>query len=146
MSRDEFSAGAVVFSDHPQAGVKVLVIKDSYGRWAFPKGRIEPNEGVPEAALRETKEEVGLSALEIVAELGNTDFWYRDRWEHPGETVHKRVQYFLAKAPDWQHAQINEVERIQRIHWVSPRELRGIIRYRSLHPVIERAIDHLGQR
>jgi 8-oxo-dGTP pyrophosphatase MutT (NUDIX family) len=42
------------------------------GQWAFPGGRIDPGEGVREAALREVAEEVGL-AIDPAAVLGELD-------------------------------------------------------------------------
>ena len=43
---------------------KVLLIKSDLG-WEFPKGRVESNETTLTAAIRETKEETGLSDLKI---------------------------------------------------------------------------------
>ena len=62
---------------HP-AGANVLLtrrtdhLNDHAGQIAFPGGRLEPgDEGPREAALRETREEIGLAArhIEIVSEL-----------------------------------------------------------------------------
>jgi 8-oxo-dGTP pyrophosphatase MutT (NUDIX family) len=57
------AAGGVVL-----AGDEVLLIRDRYGRWTFPKGHVEPGETDEEAARREVEEETGVRAT-IVAPL-----------------------------------------------------------------------------
>lgn len=54
----EVSAGGIVF--RPDG--KVLLIKDAYGRWTLPKGHVEAGETREEAAVREIREETGITA------------------------------------------------------------------------------------
>ena len=138
--RNEHSAGGIVFRYEHDGTIRVLAIKDSHGRWAFPKGRIEPGENAEQAARRETFEEVSIKYLTLVEHIGKTDFWFVDRWEQPGQKVHKTVEYFLFQAPADEQGMAQEEERVQRVHWVQPKELRGLISYKSLRPLIERAI------
>lgn len=53
----EQSAGGIVMR-----GAEVLMIRDRYGRWTFPKGHIEAGETAREAAVREVQEETGVRA------------------------------------------------------------------------------------
>ncbi len=53
----EQSAGGIVVR-----GAEVLMIRDRYGRWTFPKGHIEAGETPREAAVREVQEETGVRA------------------------------------------------------------------------------------
>ena len=53
----EKSAGGIVMR-----GEEVLMIRDRYGRWTFPKGHIEAGETAQEAAVREVMEETGVHA------------------------------------------------------------------------------------
>lgn len=56
----EHSAGCIVF-DVSEKPVKVLIIQQKNGgHFGFPKGHLNPFESTKEAAMRETKEEVGL--------------------------------------------------------------------------------------
>lgn len=51
-----------------------------YKRWYLPAGRVEPNETLNQAAIREAKEETGYSILPLRLfniELGSTGNWYR---------------------------------------------------------------------
>ena len=51
---------------------KIIVVEQNGNSWAFPKGGIEEGETMFETALREIREETGLSAddLELKGELG----------------------------------------------------------------------------
>lgn len=143
-TRTEHSAGGVVIR-HLPGQTKVLVMKDSHGRWSFPKGRLEAGESALDAARRETREEVGIEQLDFLCDLGTSDFWFMDRWEQPGQRVHKLIEYFLFLTQPEQAGDPQEPERVQRVHWVSAKELRGLIQYKSLRPIVERAVAAIEQ-
>jgi 8-oxo-dGTP pyrophosphatase MutT (NUDIX family) len=50
----DLAAGVVVVRDE-----SVLAVRQC-GRWSFPKGGVEPGESIPDAAVREAREETGL--------------------------------------------------------------------------------------
>ena len=62
------AAGGIVFNQEN----KILFIH-RLGRWDLPKGKIEPEESLENAALRELEEETGLTEL-ILEEFVNTTF------------------------------------------------------------------------
>jgi 8-oxo-dGTP pyrophosphatase MutT (NUDIX family) len=85
----EVSAGIVVF-----AGDSVLIILNRFGEWVLPKGKVEPDETLAEAALREVLEETGVRA-EIMCSLGTTNYTFvRDV---TGELVDKTVHWYLGR-------------------------------------------------
>src|SRR5512137_2241570 len=73
------AAVSIVLRD-PPGGLEVLFIRRSEregdlwsGHVAFPGGRVEPGEGVVEAAIRETEEEVGIDLRAAAERLGALD-------------------------------------------------------------------------
>ena len=69
--KSEKSCGAIVLSPD-NTNRKVLLIKhENGGHWAFPKGHVEEGETEVETALREIKEETGLSTLTSAPLSGN---------------------------------------------------------------------------
>jgi 8-oxo-dGTP pyrophosphatase MutT (NUDIX family) len=71
-----------------------LLLNYPQGHWDFVKGKIEQNETSHETALRETKEETGITNIEFVdgfEESVEYDFRFKK------EDIHKKVIFFLAK-------------------------------------------------
>lgn len=136
-----------MFKRTPQ-GVVFAMVMDSYGKWAFPKGHVKPRERYREAAVREIKEEMGLSGLRYHARLGTIDIWFRDRFVHKGELIHKYIHYFLFEAPS--HAVVTipehtgEGENIRDVAWVPADELLGRSSYRDMIGIIKKAMRICG--
>lgn len=72
----------------------VLLVQHRAGHWAFPKGHLEFGESPEQAAIRELREETGLS---IVRRLSQNSFIDRYQFSIHGNTVDKTVRYFLAE-------------------------------------------------
>src|SRR3954453_7917844 len=84
----EFSAGGVVVRD----GQVAVIVPRGSRALALPKGRIDPGEGAPATAVREVREETGLTA-DLVAKLGEARYWYR----RDGKRIFKVVTFFLLR-------------------------------------------------
>jgi len=92
---DETSAGGLVIDS---TGTKGLLIgridqKDASRQkilWSLPKGHIEEGETPEEAAVREVREETGISSS-VKKSLGVIDFWFMAS----GKRIHKTVHHFL---------------------------------------------------
>jgi 8-oxo-dGTP pyrophosphatase MutT (NUDIX family) len=67
------AGGGVVWRRVPSGTEVVLVHRPAYGDWAFPKGKLERGETDEEAALREVREETGLSCR-LGRELASTTY------------------------------------------------------------------------
>ncbi len=91
--KKERSAGIVLFLEKPE-GNRFLLLNYPTGHWDFIKGKIEHGETEHQTAVRETKEETGISDLEFIdgfKENINYNFQY------DGELIYKEVVFFLAK-------------------------------------------------
>jgi 8-oxo-dGTP pyrophosphatase MutT (NUDIX family) len=89
----EKSAGIVLFRNDSDKN-EFLLLNYPQGHWDFVKGKIEQNETSHETALRETKEETGITSIEFVdgfEESVEYDFRFKK------ENIHKKVIFFLAK-------------------------------------------------
>ena len=85
----EKSAGIVVVND----GKFLLLLYDA-GHWDFPKGHIEKDESSEQAALRELKEETGISDAEILPGFAESIHYF---FKKEGRLVSKDVVFFAAR-------------------------------------------------
>jgi len=91
--REQKSAGIVLFRNDSDKN-EFLLLNYPQGHWDFVKGKIEQNETSHETALRETKEETGITNIEFVDSFEESveyDFRFKK------EDIHKKVIFFLAK-------------------------------------------------
>jgi len=86
----ETSAGGVVFY-----GWRVLILRRKSGEWVMPKGKLEEGENPADAALREVREESGLSAR-VLGEVAPARYRYSRR--SSGATIQKTVYWYLMES------------------------------------------------
>ncbi len=92
----ELAAGAVV-TDPTHRSVLVLHEREE-DRWCFPKGHVDPGESLAQAALREIREETGLSSVRLEDELGEVS--YRFFLPHRALNVHKTTVFYLGSTSE----------------------------------------------
>lgn len=134
MAEREFSAGGIVMKWERQKP-KVLLIKDSYGRWTWPKGHINKNESSKDAAIREIGEEVGLKNIELIDKIGKTRYFYRSR----GKLIFKTVYLYLFRLKGNERLKILH-EEIQDGAWLRPEEALEKIEYKGARGFLREAI------
>lgn len=86
---NQISAGGVVIKNN-----KVLILRQYSGVYCLPKGRIEWDETVEKAAIREVKEETNIDA-EIVQYIGKIAYAYFNYQKKL--KVNKEVYWFLMR-------------------------------------------------
>ncbi len=90
MKREISAGGVVVF------GNAILLLRKYNGDWVLPKGRVEENENIHHAAMREVHEESGVKA-ELIKYLGDIKYSYEYGWISR-EKVAKTVHWFLMRS------------------------------------------------
>jgi 8-oxo-dGTP pyrophosphatase MutT (NUDIX family) len=131
--RLETSAGGIVVR-LVDGRPRVLLIRDSYRNWGFPKGHLEEGETAADAALREVREETGLGDVALIGEIDTIDWHFRFR----GRLVHKTCHFFLMQT---RHARTRpqRAEGITACRWVSIDEAEKAISYANARDVLRRA-------
>lgn len=109
--RNEFSAGGIVTDGQ---GRLVVIASPSFKgdlRFGLPKGHPRDDESPAQAALREVREETGLTvALRQDSPVGRIDYWFV---VPGGQRVHKLVEYFRMDVVDEpRSAHDGEVEEV----------------------------------
>lgn len=131
----EKSCGAVVFT-RVNGQVKYLLVANLAGIYGFPKGHVEAVETEVETALREVREETGLT-VRLIDGFRTTD-------EHAipqkADTM-KQVVYFLGEYAgqevDYQQ------EELSGAYLVSYEEAMGMFQFESSRRVLKEADNYL---
>ena len=138
-SRDEaidVAAGIILFRRR-RDGPEFLLLRNARHRsWGFPKGHAEPGEDALSTARRETLEETGITAVELVAGFEETiEYVLRDRRRR------KRVVYFLGATAD---DAVRSPEHDQ-MEWLPPDDVLAVLTHQSLRAVFEAALARIGR-
>lgn len=125
------AAGAVVLRRPKGKGLQVLLIhRPSRHDWSLPKGKLDPDEYLAGAAVRETMEETAVD-IRLAHPI--------DRIQYPIPAGTKRVAYWLG-VPKEQHRFKPNSEVDERV-WLSiPAALRRMT-YADERALVEQAID-----
>ena len=94
--KTEKSAGIVLFRND-SSGNEFLLLNYPQGHWDFIKGKVEQSETTHETALRETREETGISNIEFI---DGFEEWVEYDFKFKKEDIHKKVIFFLAKTDE----------------------------------------------
>jgi 8-oxo-dGTP pyrophosphatase MutT (NUDIX family) len=134
----EHSAGGVIMrsTNHPEQPL-VLLIRDSYDNWGFPKGHIEPGEPTDHAAVREVAEETGLGGLDLRGLIDTIDWWFRFR----GRLIHKVCDFYLMVVPPGSSTDTKpqRAEGISACDWVPYDAALERLSYANARAVLARA-------
>ena len=137
---DETSAGGLVLDEHQRNAV-IIGRLDRRGRllWSLPKGHIEAGETAEQTAVREVREETGITS-EVVRSLGSIDYWFvaDDR------RVHKTVHHFLLEATGGELS--DEDVEVTEVAWVPLGELDERLAHADERRLVRRAAELLSGR
>ena len=142
-TQEQVSAGGVVFRRRGGRVEVALISVGEKSRWQLPKGLVGRNESPEDAALREVREETGLSG-ELIAPLETVEYWYVGNAARTGERVrfHKFVHFYLLRhASGDVSAHDHEVNEAR---WVEIEEAARLLAFKGERGVLGRARELIG--
>lgn len=110
---------------------------------ALPKGLVDPGEKPLETALREVREETGVTA-EPVAKLGDSKYVYTRAWGD-GKRVFKIVSFYLMR---YRSGRINDIApemriEVARARWIRLGDAATLLAYKGEKQMARRALEYL---
>lgn len=135
---EQISAGGVAFRvQNSKAETAIVSVKPSR-RWQLPKGLIDAGETEQQAALREVREEAGLSC-EIVEKIEAVEYWYFATAKGERVRYHKFVHFFLMK---YISGDVRDHDfEIAEARWVSIDEAIEMLAFKSEKDVVRKASE-----
>jgi len=109
----------------------------------LPKGLVDPGEKALEAALREVREETGISAVPIT-KLGDSKYVYVRSWSD-GERVFKIVSFYLLRYESGRIDNIADDMRVEvaRAKWIRLEDAPKLLAYGGEKQMARRALQFL---
>jgi 8-oxo-dGTP pyrophosphatase MutT (NUDIX family) len=119
------AAGGLVIDDSARPPRVLLVHRQRYDDWSFPKGKAMPGESLEQTALREVREETGLQCR-IISELATVNYEYRSPKGHARPKI---VHYYLMRAEGGGAAPHPDGVEVDKLEWLTPAEAAGRLSY-----------------
>ena len=131
--RKEKSCGAVVYKKEHD-NLYYLIIKQSKGHVAFPKGHVEPGETNEQTAKREVLEETGIE-IELMP-----SFSRRSEYTIQGK-IEKSVIIYLAKTTQIDYKM--QVEEIEECGWFTFDDAMRTLNYENDKRILTQAHQYM---
>ncbi len=136
------SAGGVVWRKGQDHQIEVLLCgRHAENLWALPKGTPEEGETIEQAALREVREETGVT-VETEAVVGDVKYWFSRPKE--GVRYYKTVHYFLMR-PTGGDPALHDHE-FDEVRWFAVGDALRLMSYPNEAKVLRQAADLIRER
>ena len=110
----------------------------------LPKGLVDPGEKALEAALREVREETGITAS-LITKLADIKYMYVRSWSD-GQRVFKIVSFYLFRYLSGRIDQISEDMRIEVAEalWVPLADAPKLLAYKGEKQMVRQALEYVN--
>jgi len=117
-----------------------LLMIHRFGKWDFPKGHVELNEPISQAAIREVTEETGAQNLTITQKLDCSYHMY----DNHGKMVIKRTHWYLMKTDYQEKLKPQLEEDILAAVWVPNYAIEEYIE--KTYPALKEMVEELKKQ
>jgi len=118
-----YAAGAICWREEKGRLLVAVIHRARYNDWGWPKGKVDPGETLPETAVREIKEETGLT-VRLGVKLGEQSYKVSNGKD-------KVVHYWAAKVTKkaLKATTFKPSEEVAKVDWLTPAEAAALLTY-----------------
>ena len=130
-----FAAGALCGREVNGQLLIAIIHRKRYGDWSWPKGKVDPGESLPQAAVREIREETGYKE-KLGVHLGTQNYMLQ-------KGAAKEVHYWAAKVTDKAFAEctFKPDEEVENVEWKTPEEISQLLSYEQDKEFLVKLVD-----
>ncbi len=142
VTKEQVSAGGVVFRRRGGRTEVALISVGDEARWQLPKGLVDKGETPVEAAQREVREETGLET-ELVAPVDIIEYWYFSKGGAATRVrFHKFVHFFLFR---YAAGDVRDHDReVNEARWIEIETASAMLAFKGERQTMERARAMIG--
>jgi 8-oxo-dGTP diphosphatase len=141
-TREQVSAGGVVFRRSRGRVEVALISVGERGRWQLPKGLIGRGESPEEAAAREVREETGLTG-DLLSPIEKVEYWYFAPSPRGRVRFHKFVHFYLLRYLSGRTA--DHDDEVNEARWFEIGEAARLLAFKGERQVVGRAAEMIAE-
>ena len=129
-----YAAGALCWREEKGRLLVAIIHRARYNDWGWPKGKVDAGETLPETAVREIKEETGLS-IRLGVKLGTQNYELPNGKE---KSVHYWAAHVTEKA--LKASSFKPSEEVAKVDWMTPEEATKVLSYEHDKEFLEKLV------
>jgi 8-oxo-dGTP pyrophosphatase MutT (NUDIX family) len=137
--KHERSAGGLVLRHADEAYEGLLIGRATPRIWSLPKGHVEPNETIEEAAVREVLEETAIKGT-IIEKLSDIRYWFYSSKTKHSKVVHFFLMRYVGGTPTPQITEVDEAV------WIPLDEMPAVLTHLNERRLVGMAQRIVGEK
>ncbi len=139
----QVSAGGVIYR-HIEGRLEVALIRvGPHHRWQLPKGTLDAGETPEQAAVREVREETGLSGR-MLDPLETIEYWYAGGKGRDRVRYHKFVHFYLLEFQSGETS--GHDHEVEEARWVDVDIAHDMLTFETERKVLDKAEQAIARR